>query len=114
VGRGENRSYCILVSNSKTKESRERMNVLTSTDDGFVVAEKDLEIRGPGEFFGTRQHGIPPLRVANLVKHIKVLMAVKEEATILMADDPELLKIKNRGLREKIDQFFQSATDIGL
>ncbi|GHU51002.1 hypothetical protein FACS1894127_6970 [Clostridia bacterium] len=114
VGRGESRSYCFLVSNSKTKESRERMNVLTSTNDGFVVAEKDLEIRGPGEFFGTRQHGIPPLRVANLVKHIKVLMAVKDEATVLMADDPELVKIKNRGLREKIEQFFQSASDIGL
>ena len=69
VGRGNNKSYCILIYNSKTEVCKERMAIMEETTDGFKISQKDLEIRGPGEFFGTRQHGLPELKVANIFKY---------------------------------------------
>lgn len=66
VGRGNYKSYCILINDSETEVAAQRAEIMVSTADGFVIAEKDLEIRGPGEFFGTRQHGVPDLKIANL------------------------------------------------
>ena len=80
VGRGEYKSYCILSSDSKTNESKERMKIMTSTTDGFVVAEKDMQLRGFGEFFGTRQHGIFQFKVADIFKDIKVLKLTRDIA----------------------------------
>jgi ATP-dependent DNA helicase RecG len=114
VGRGSAQSHCILVTENASPEAAERARILVSTDDGFEIAERDLELRGPGEFFGLRQHGIPPLRIANLAKHTKALMAVKAEAERLLADDPLLESPKNAALKAGIDALFASAADIGI
>ena len=80
VGRGSEKSYCTLIYGSKTEICRHRMAIMEETNDGFKISEKDLELRGPGDFFGTRQHGLPELRVANLFKHMKILRLVQKEA----------------------------------
>lgn len=90
VGRGNYQSYCILINNSKSEISKERMKIMEKTTDGFLISEKDLELRGPGEFFGTRQHGLPELKIANLFKHMKVLKTVQEEIKNIINNDPNL------------------------
>ena len=92
VGRGSHKSHCILIYSSKTNVCKERMEIMEETNDGFRISEKDLEIRGPGEFFGTRQHGIPELKVANIFKHIKVLKLAQEESKIFFREDKNLNK----------------------
>ena len=80
VGRNNLQSYCILHTSSKSQETRERLNIMTQTNDGFVIAEKDLQLRGPGEFLGTRQSGLPDLIIADIVKDAKILEQAREEA----------------------------------
>ncbi len=80
VGRGKYQSYCVLIASPGTEEGYKRLQVMTSTNDGFEIAEEDLKIRGPGEFFGTRQHGIPEFKVANILKDNKLLTAARKEA----------------------------------
>lgn len=81
---------------------------MEETNDGFKISEKDLELRGPGDFFGTRQHGLPELRVANLFKHMKILRLVQKEAREIYAEDPSLRLKENEGLRLKIEEMFKS------
>lgn len=81
---------------------------MEETNDGFVISEKDLEIRGPGDFFGTRQHGLPELKVANLFKHIKILRMVQLEAREIYSKDPGLDFIENKGLRQNIEKMFKN------
>ncbi|HEU4387553.1 MAG TPA: helicase-related protein, partial [Blastocatellia bacterium] len=99
VGRGSERSYCILLAGEKrTSEARERLAIMEETNDGFKVAERDMEIRGPGEMMGTRQSGMPEFRVANLVRDIKILEAARSEADRLLAnraDAPEVVRLSN-------------------
>ncbi len=91
VGRGEHKSYCVLMLGYSSSDlSRERAEIMESTDDGFKIAEKDLEIRGPGEFLGRRQSGLPGFQVANLVRDQKILNMAKEAAFDLIAKDPQL------------------------
>jgi ATP-dependent DNA helicase RecG len=90
VGRGADQSYCYLVSEQKSQATRERLEILTITNDGFVVAEKDLEIRGPGEFLGYRQSGLPDLVLADLVKDAKILEEARNAAIAIMKEDPQL------------------------
>ena len=80
VGRNNLQSYCILHTSSKSQETRERLNIMTQTNDGFVIAEKDLQLRGPGEFLGTRQSGLPDLIIADIVKDAKILEQARDEA----------------------------------
>lgn len=80
VGRGQWQSFCVLFNQSKSEVSRERMKVMTNTSDGFIIAQKDLEIRGPGEFFGTKQHGLPILKVANLYEDTIILKEAQKAA----------------------------------
>ena len=80
VGRSDLQSYCILYSNTKSQETRERLNIMTETNDGFVIAEKDLELRGPGEFLGTRQSGIPDLIISDIVRDARILEIARNEA----------------------------------
>ncbi|MDR1135284.1 MAG: ATP-dependent DNA helicase RecG [Clostridiales Family XIII bacterium] len=114
VGRGKRQSCCILICENDSEDARERINIMLASDDGFKIAEKDLELRGPGEFFGMKQHGIPGMRMANLLKHVKVLNAVKEETAALLAEDPELLKLENNNFAKKIESMFISAGEIGI
>ncbi|AEV68836.1 ATP-dependent DNA helicase RecG [Acetivibrio clariflavus] len=102
VGRGKHQSYCILYSDGKTQVCRERMKIMQKTNDGFVISEKDLELRGPGEFFGTRQHGIPELKIANLYKDIDILKKAQEAALKLISEDRDLEKEENYGLKLKM------------
>ena len=109
VGRGEEQSYCILISEGGSDVAFERAEIMKSTNDGFLIAEKDLELRGPGEFFGMRQHGVPELKLADLVKHIKILNTVREEADRILAEDELLAGEENVRLKEKIDKMFKNA-----
>lgn len=106
VGRGSESSYCILVTESETGLAKERAETMVKTSNGFEIAEKDLELRGPGEFFGTRQHGIPDLKIANLIKHIGILETVREEAKQLLANDKDLSLPEHAGIKEKIKKQF--------
>lgn len=111
VGRGNYQSYCILINNSKSEISKERMDIMEKTTDGFIISEKDLELRGPGEFFGTRQHGLPELKVANLFRHISVLKTVQKEIEKMVEMDPDL-KLNNYPLlKEKLEQKFFAVED---
>ncbi|MCX7747105.1 MAG: ATP-dependent DNA helicase RecG [Clostridia bacterium] len=107
VGRGEHQSYCILYNEGNSKVSRERMKVMQKTNDGFVISEKDLELRGPGEFFGTRQHGIPELKIANLYRDLDILKQSQEAAGMILAKDRHLKQDENIKLKEKITERFK-------
>ena len=112
VGRGEYQSYCILKYNSKSDVVRQRMKVMTSTNDGFVISEKDLELRGSGEFFGTRQHGIPEFKIANLFEDIGMLKSVQAVALKIVDEDPKLEMEKNVLLRRIVDGKFGDRIEI--
>jgi ATP-dependent DNA helicase RecG len=85
VGRGDEQSYCILLaSHKRTAEARERLAIMEETSDGFKIAEKDLELRGPGEVMGTRQSGIPAFRIANIVRDHALLEAARREADYML------------------------------
>ncbi|HEX9061445.1 MAG TPA: ATP-dependent DNA helicase RecG [Clostridia bacterium] len=106
VGRGEHQSYCMLYNESKSDVSKKRMNVMKETMDGFIIAEKDLEIRGPGEFFGTRQHGIPELKIANLYRDMDILKSAQKAALEIINEDPERILEKNIEIYKKIEEKF--------
>lgn len=108
VGRGTEQSYCILVTQAKTDYAKQRAEIMKQTSDGFVIAEKDLELRGPGEFFGVRQHGLPELRLADLSRHRKILETVRREAEILLTEDPKLSEPQHKNLLKKIEKTFES------
>ena len=112
VGRGEYKSYCILKYQGKSDVVRQRMNVMKSTNDGFIISEKDLELRGTGEFFGTRQHGIPEFKIANLFEDIKELKLVQTIAIQIIEKDPKLEKEENQLLRKMVDKKFGERIDI--
>lgn len=111
VGRGSHKSHCILIYSSKTNVCKERMEIMEETNDGFRISEKDLEIRGPGEFFGTRQHGIPELKVANIFKHIKVLKLAQEEAKNIFKEDKNLNKEEYVLLKKEIMEKFSDINE---
>ena len=115
VGRGKHKSYCILIYASKSDFCRQRMAIMEETNDGFKISEKDLEIRGPGEFFGTRQHGLPELKIANIFKHMKILKIAQQEARYIIGEDNNLQKIENKLLKnEIIDKFEYVSRGISL
>ena len=111
VGRGEHQSYCILLADSSTASSEERLRALESTHDGFLLAQKDLELRGPGEFFGTRQSGLPDLKLAQ-VGDTPILEQARAEAKTLFREDPDLSRPEHRLLAHKLEQFWQQAGDL--
>lgn len=112
VGRGKHKSYCILKYEGNSDVVRQRMEIMQKSNDGFVISEKDLEIRGPGEFFGTRQHGIPEFKVANLFVDIPILKDAQEIANQIIEDDPKLEKTENTILLRKINKLFEEKISI--
>lgn len=108
VGRSDLQSYCILHTSSKSQETRERLNIMTQTNDGFVIAEKDLQLRGPGEFLGTRQSGLPDLIISDIVRDAKILETARNEAidfvkTHKINDYPKLNKVTSLELFSGLD-----------
>ena len=112
VGRGEYKSYCILKYQGRSENIRERMKVMQETNDGFVISEKDLELRGSGEFFGTRQHGIPEFKVANLFEDMPLLKKVQVLAIKILEQDKNLEKKENSLLKKAIDKKFNGQIEI--
>jgi len=99
VGRGAAKSYCLLIAGyARSKEASDRLSIMERSNDGFVIAEKDLELRGPGEFLGTRQSGLPELAVANLARDGALLATAREEARAILAADPRLSSPEHVGL----------------
>ena len=106
VGRSEYQSYCILFNDSKSEIAKERMSVMEKTADGFIISEKDLELRGPGDFFGTRQHGIPDLKIANLYRDVEILKKAQEAAQKLFEIDRRLKAQDNQLLGQAVKERF--------
>lgn len=111
VGRSEYQSYCLLLSDSSTPEAQERLRAIETTQDGFALAEKDLELRGPGEFFGTRQSGLPELTLARL-SDVRILEQARTEAQAFLRDDPDLSKPEHRLLARKVKEFWGGEGDL--
>ena len=112
VGRGQWQSTCILVSDNRTPETRDRLKYFTLTNDGFKIAEKDLELRGPGDFFGQRQHGLPTLRCADLAGDTRVLKEAQAAALDLLTQDPELTRPDHTLLVQRVRTLFSEEGDI--
>ena len=112
VGRGEYQSYCILKYQGKSDVIRQRMKIMQDTDNGFIIAEKDLELRGSGEFFGTRQHGLPEFKIANLFEDMQLLKAVQSVAIKIEGEDPKLELEKNKKLRKMVENKFEDRIEI--
>jgi ATP-dependent DNA helicase RecG len=127
VGRSGHQSYCLLMASDKWKGKevegpgdsrpspavRERLEVLVRSTDGFVIAEEDLRIRGPGEFFGLRQWGVPEFCVANLVRDADLLQQARQEAFALLKKDPQLKSPVHRSLREAMLRRWETKLDLG-
>ena len=107
VGRGQHQSYCVLVSDNKNDETRQRLRAMTKTADGFKIAEEDLRLRGPGDFFGVRQHGLPGLRVADIGCDTRLLAEAQSAAEELLARDPSLTRYP--ATAERVQKLFQQS-----
>jgi len=111
VGRGEHQSYCLLIADAVAGDADERLAALEKSNDGFFLAEKDLEIRGPGEFLGRRQSGIPELQLASLTD-IAVLQIARKEAQAIYKADPYLKQPEHQLLQERIGELWRHAGDV--
>ena len=114
VGRGEYASYCILKYNGGNDIVRQRMEIMTKTDNGFTIAEKDLQLRGSGEFFGTKQHGIPEFKIANLFQDMEELKEVQALAIEIIEKDPKLEKEENKPLKLLVRENFTSKAELTI
>ncbi len=112
VGRGEYQSYCILKYEGKGETVRKRMKVMCETNDGFIISEKDLELRGSGDFFGTMQHGLPEFKIANLFEDMPILKSVQSLAMKIINEDSKLEKEENKLLKDLIKDKFMKRIEI--
>ena len=112
VGRGEYKSYCILKYQGNSHTTLERMKVMSKTNDGFIISEKDLELRGSGEFFGTKQHGIPEFKIANLFEDINILKQVQSLAIKILDGDSTLEKEENKLLKKMVEEKFTKRIEL--
>jgi ATP-dependent DNA helicase RecG len=112
VGRGSEQSHCVLISDATGETAAARLKAMTSTNDGFQIAEMDLALRGPGEFFGTRQHGLPEFKLADVTNEMELLQRAKEDALSLLAGDPKLARPEHRALRMALAKQFEGTLDL--
>ena len=114
VGRGNKQSHCILITDSTSEESRERLRVLSSTTDGFRIAEEDLKLRGPGDFFGSAQHGLPPVHLAELAEDMELVRQTQQAARDILEADPQLRDPVNHALRADVVRLYARNGENGL
>ncbi len=114
VGRGKHASTCILISDSRTPDTKQRLKVMCDTNDGFRIAEEDLKLRGPGDFFGNRQHGLPMLTIADLKGDLNVLQQAQNEAVAIIGRDPTLTEETHRELKTAVARLFAQVGEDGL
>jgi ATP-dependent DNA helicase RecG len=113
IGRGAERSYCILMTSGRVSmEAQERLKTLAATQDGFKIAEKDLRLRGPGEFFGTRQHGLPPLRIVDLLADTKIISQARGDAFKVVEEDPNLSEEKHLPVRKEFEVKYRDRLEL--
>lgn len=112
VGRGTHASYCVLITDNRSEEVRSRLKILTKTADGFKISEEDLKLRGPGDFFGKRQHGLPQLRIADLAGDLRTLKEAQESAQALLRADPALQRPEHQPLLTQVRRLFTQHADM--
>ncbi len=112
IGRGSEQSYCLLLGNPKTNEARERLKIMTETCDGFKIAEMDFKLRGPGEFFGTRQHGLPELRISDLIRDFPILKQARSDAFRIVSKDPHLTLEAHQKVKQKVRETFKDKLEL--
>lgn len=108
VGRGQYKSTCILISDSGGKTAKQRLKTMCTTTDGFKIADEDLKLRGPGDFFGSRQHGLPEMKIADLVNDMPLLKQAQSAAQNVLAGDPSLRKPENEPLKQAVIKLFEN------
>lgn len=106
IGRGGYESYCVLVNGSQSEVSKKRMEIMKTSNDGFVIAEKDMEIRGPGQILGLRQHGLPEFKVADLMRDIKVLNEIQKDCNAILAGELPVNSLEQQKIIKRIEQYF--------
>jgi ATP-dependent DNA helicase RecG len=111
VGRGKDKSYCILFKGAGGEVSEQRLKILCSTNDGFKIAEEDLAIRGPGDFFGSRQHGLPETRICEYTRDMELLKLAQTAALDTLERDPELRSPENEKLADEINRVLTESAD---
>ena len=112
IGRGSEQSYCLLFGNPNSDVSSERLKIMARTCDGFKIAEMDFRLRGPGEFFGTRQHGLPELKISDLMKNFPVLKKARNDAFELVSEDPQLTMGSHLKIRQKVLETFKDRLEL--
>lgn len=113
IGRGSHESYCLLFGDARTPEARRRLEIMEKTTDGFKIAEEDLRIRGPGEFLGTRQHGLPQFRAADIMRDFAILREARDDAIALLAADPNLENKEHQAIRHAIERQYADKLSLG-
>ena len=111
VGRGKNKSYCVLISDNKNKETRKRLKALCSTNDGFKISQQDLELRGPGDFFGYRQSGLPSFRMASLATDLSILSRAQDAARHFLSKEPDMEDPMTILLLQHVESLFRNTDD---
>ena len=108
VGRGAEQSFCILMTDNKSDYTRERLKAMVDTTDGYKIADTDLKLRGPGNFFGREQHGLPPMKIADLADDADMLSEIDTLAQKIIADDPFMSAPENKGLKAGVEELFNN------
>lgn len=114
IGRGQYKSTCILITDAQNDTAQRRMKVMETTTDGFKIADEDLKLRGPGEFFGSRQHGLPEMKIADMLKDRGTLEETRKAAKEIVARDPELSSPENAVLNSEIQRLFDAVGSAGM
>ena len=112
IGRGEYSSACILISDVKSGDTKRRLDVIKNNTDGFKIADEDLKLRGPGDFFGQRQHGLPQLGIADLAGDMRVLKEAQQAAQVLLEADPGLSRPEHAPLLGRVRRLFAQHGDM--